>query len=46
MRYKFVTSYPDGTWYLENTVEGNKWIIQFEHEDMMYAFIKLLVETI
>lgn len=46
MRYNFVISYPDGKWYLENTVEGKEWIIQFEYEEQIYAFMKQLVETI
>ena len=46
MRYNFVISYPDGKWYLENTIEGNEWIIQFEYEEQIYAFMKQLVETI
>ena len=44
MRYNLVISYPDGKWYLENTAEGNEWIIQFEYEEQIYAFMKLLVE--
>ena len=46
MRYNSEISYPDANWYLENTVEGNKWIIQYEHEKQIYAFMKLLAETI
>lgn len=45
MKYNFVISFDCGVWYLENDLEGQRWMIQFEREDQIFVFIKMLTEV-
>ncbi len=45
MKYNFVISFDHGVWYLENDVEDQRWQIQFEREEQVLVFIKMLTEV-